>query len=245
MQTDGMRWRGFSDAELAVFRRHQRRSFAIQEAVAARLVTGVTEREVAKALWLAYREEGVRSYFHLPVVLFGDRTALPDPWGVGSFYPTDRALAPGDAVILDASPIVDGYLVDTSTSWCHEPIGTAHSLAAADDLAYRDVIAEAVRAGATFREIAIDVDRRFTAAGYRNAHRQHPGEVLGHRVGHIGSAATPDAEGFAHRLVAWFYEQIAAAEPPSPTWNHRAGSDHPPADGLWAVEPHLARVVWA
>ena len=45
-------------------------------------------------------------------------------------------------------------------------------------------------------------------------------------------------------LISWFVKNVAAADPPSkpsPTWGTFDGSDHPPADGLWAVEPHIAR----
>ena len=109
-----MKLAGFTDTEIDQFLRYQRLSFAIQRSVIDTLHDGITEREVAKQLFSAYRAEGVRGYFHLPVVLFGERTALPDPWTVLGFWPTDRALQPGDAVILDASPIFDDYLVDTS-----------------------------------------------------------------------------------------------------------------------------------
>ena len=207
------------------------------------LHNGITEREVAKELYSAYRAEGVLGYFHLPVVLFGDRTALPDPWTVLGFWPMDRTLQPGDSVILDASPIFDDYLVDTSQSHHHGP-NTAHDAIATDDDAFRASIRDAVQSRATFREIAIDVDAQLSAAGYSNRHLKHPGGVLGHRVAKLERRAEPDRDGFDQTLITWFTERVAAASPPanpSPTWTHHAGSDHPPADGLWAVEPHIAR----
>lgn len=239
-----MQWSGFSDSAIDRFAGFQRMSFQIQQSVAGTLQTGMTEQEVAKAMWLAYREAGVRSYFHLPVVLFGERTTLPDPWDIGSFYPQGRALEAGDAVILDASPVFDGVLVDTSSSFCHEPADSSHATAAADDLAYRSSILEAVKAKATFNEIAIEVDQQFAAAGYRNCHRLHPGEVLGHRVGDVSDVAEPDKHGFATDLVTWFFSQLDKRneiQKPAPTWSANESSNHLPADGLWAVEPHLGR----
>jgi Xaa-Pro aminopeptidase len=239
-----MRWSGFTDTELDEFRRFQQLSFDIQQTVRQRLTTGATERDATRWMMGLYRDAGVASFFHLPVALFGDRTTLPDPWDITQFWPTSRALSAGDAVILDAAPIFHGYLVDTSTSFCHAPAAAEHHSATLDDVAYRGTILDAVRAGATFREIAVAVDDQFDATGYRNCHRLHPGEVLGHRVGFVDDVAEPDAHGFAHALVAWFYAQLGdGADPvvPAPTWSDNPGSDHAPADGLWAVEPHLGR----
>ena len=155
-------------------------------------------------------------------------------------------LQPGDPVVMDASPAFDGYVVDTSISFSPEP-SPAHAAAMADDLTYRATILEAVRSGATFREIAVAVDADMTARGDRNCHRLHPEEVLGHRVVRITdlqSAPPPDPSGFDSSVLRWFIRGIAAAQDggaPSPTWSDRPSSDHPPAPGVWAVEPHLGR----
>jgi hypothetical protein len=56
--------------------------------------------------------------------------------------------------------------------------------------------------------------------------------------------ASPDEQGFDQQLITWFVEHSRSADgtdEPSPTWNHRRGSDHVPAAGLWAVEPHISR----
>lgn len=160
----------------------------------------------------------------------------------------DRGLEPGDSVILDASPVFGGLLVDTSTTVCHQASGTSFEDAAKDDLGYRDSIIEAVQAKATFQEIAIEVDNQFAASGYRNCHRLHPGEVLGHRVGDVSGSETADQMGFATEVVEWFFAQLASPESgeapgmaPAPTWSANPGSNHLPADGLWAVEPHLGK----
>jgi methionine aminopeptidase len=236
---------GFTDRHLDAFRRWQRVSYAVLEEVAGRLAPGVTERDATRWAMKAYRREGVQGFFHLPVALFGERTTLPDPWATESFWPTDRALHAGDAVVLDASPIFEGYVVDTSVS-CTATASDAHAAAMADNLAYRTTILEAVRAGATFREIALAVDADMTARGDRNCHRLHPEAVLGHRVVRIADRAAnaPDDSGFDSTVLGWFVRGIAAARQsgtPSPTWNDLPTSDHPPPPGLWAVEPHLAR----
>jgi hypothetical protein len=104
-----------------------------------------------------------------------------------------------------------------------------------------------LRAGATFREIALAVDADMTRRGDRNCHRLHPEAVLAHRAVRItdpSAAPPPDPNGFDSTVLAWFIDGIGAAQTrgvPSPTWNDRPTSDHQPAAGLWAVEPHLAR----
>ncbi|MHB8669816.1 MAG: M24 family metallopeptidase [Acidimicrobiales bacterium] len=236
----------FTDRQLEQFRRWQAVSFNVLDEVAARLTPGVTERDATRWAMKAYRREGADRFFHLPVALFGDRTALPEPWRTQSFWPTARVLQTGDPVILDASPAFDGYVVDTSIAWSCGP-SPAHATAMADDLAHRVTILDAVRAGATFREIALVVDADMTRRGDRNCHRLHPEAVLGHRVVRItdpGAAPPPDPSGFDQTVLGWFDREIAAARDrgvPSPTWNDRPTSDHPPPPGLWAVEPHLAR----
>jgi Xaa-Pro aminopeptidase len=100
--------RGFSAGQLERFRAGQRASFAILEEVAAGLRPGITEREAAVRITRAFRRLGVRSYFHLPVALFGVRTALPGRWRLRHFWPTRKRLEEGEAIILDAAPIVGG-----------------------------------------------------------------------------------------------------------------------------------------
>jgi Xaa-Pro aminopeptidase len=104
--------RGFSDSELDRFRALQRLSFSILTDEAKRLEPGMIEREVAHRLVQAYRREAVKSFFHLPVVLFGERTALPGDWPVGKFFPKKRAAAANESVIFDASPIFGDLLVE-------------------------------------------------------------------------------------------------------------------------------------
>lgn len=237
---------GFTDRQLDRFRRLQAVSYDVLGEVAAQITPGVTERDATRWAMKAYQREGADRFFHLPVALFGERTALPEPWATESFWPTDRVLGPGEPVVLDASPIFEGYVVDTSLSFASEE-SPAHDAAMADDLTYRDMILEAVRSGATFREIALTVDADLTGRGDRNCHRLHPEEVLGHRVVRItdpSAVPPPDASGFDTTVLGWFIKGIGAAQDrgaPSPTWSDRPTSDHRPSPGLWAVEPHLAR----
>ena len=237
---------GFTDHQLDRFRHWQAVSYGVLDEVAARIAPGVTERDATRWAMKAYRREGADRFFHLPVALFADRTSLPEPWTTESFWPTDRVLAAGDPVVLDASPIFDGYVVDTSLSFSPQP-SPAHAQAIADDLTYRSSILDAVRSGATFREIARVVDADMIGRGDRNCHQLHPEGVLGHRVVLItepSAVPPPDSSGFDTTVLGWFVRGIGSAQDrgtPSPTWADQPISDHRPSAGLWAVEPHLAR----
>lgn len=239
-------YQNFTDRQLETFRRWQRVSYNVLSEVAAALTLDATEKDATRWAMKAYRREGADRFFHLPVALFGERTTLPEPWTTESFWPTDGTLRSGDAVLLDASPIFEGYVVDTSLSFSLGP-STAHETAMEDNLTYRTSILDAVRSGATFREIALAVDASMAARGDRNCHRLHPEAVLGHRVVRLtdpASAPPADPSGFDSTVLRWFIKGITAAQAGGstpPTWNDQATSDHRPAPGLWAVEPHLAR----
>jgi Xaa-Pro aminopeptidase len=243
-----IKFEGFTDAELARFGHWQATSYGVLEEVGGQLAVGSTERDATRMAMRAFRREGADRFFHLPVALFGERTALPDPWSTSLFWPSTRTLDVGDSVILDASPTFEGFVVDTSVSFIFGAGGSSkHKRAMADNLAHRARILGAVRAGATFQEIAVSVDGKVTADGYQNRHRLHPDEVLGHRVVRftdLEAIPAVDSTGFDRFLLDWFVTGIGAAHTQgsvSPTWNDRDICNRPPAPGLWAVEPHIAR----
>lgn len=237
--------RNFSSAALLHFRDLQRLSFTILEETAATLAGGETEKEVAHTLVKRYRAAGAGSFFHLPVVLFGARTALPGRWPVGKFFPQERALEQGNSVILDAAPLFSGYLVDTSYSFCFGDDDEHRALM--QHLAqYRDSVPTATNKGDSFKVIAERVLESMTVAGYEAAHTKHPGEVLGHRA-----IKTPNLpfqlrlQGFDAVSLGWFRLKHKLATiglgRRSPLWNALETSDHRAHDGLWLVEPHAGR----
>jgi len=237
--------RGFTAVQLARFRAAQRASYAVLEDTAKGLAPGISERETTTRMMRAFGALGVKSFFHLPVALFGARTALPGKWRNGQFWPTKMRLAEGDAVILDASPIFDGYLVDTSYS-TRLGANAEHHQMLLDLAPFRGAIASRVREGATFRAIALEIDAQMRAQGYENRHQAHLEEVLGHRALRL-RAPTPGVtyqKGFDAQTLAWFALHTVAGRRglgASPNWNARRSSDHAPWDGLWAVEPHMGR----
>lgn len=237
--------KGFSDKDLAHFRELQKRSFSILETMAANLTAGQTEKEVARVLVRAYRDAGATGFFHLPVALFGGRTALPGDWSLGKFFPKSNALASGDSVILDAAPLFDGYLVDTSYSFCFGDNDT-HRTMMRDLGTFRSLVCDAVNQGATFKEIADRVLGEFDVMGYEPAHTKHPGAVLGHRA--VKTVKLPfkwRINGFDGLSLSWFGLKDKMATSGfgrrSPLWNSSRASAHKPHDGLWLVEPHAGK----
>jgi Xaa-Pro aminopeptidase len=241
-----MKIAGFTQAELDTFRQYQRASYAVLEDVAGSLRAGDTEKDAARRVRKRFHEQGVHHYFHVPVALFGARTAYPGDFGQLEALSTDRKLEPGMAVILDAAPVYRGYTVDTSYSTSFGDNALARELTAALR-PLRDLILARVRERRTFRAIAREVDDEIRKLGYENCHRKHIAFVLGHRVTQV-----PDTWLNRRRIwglgvpqAAYFIGKTFGAQQfggdGSPNWNHTRSSDHPPTPGLWAVEPHLGK----
>jgi Xaa-Pro aminopeptidase len=237
---------GFTAAELAQFKEYQRASYAVLEAVAQSLREGETEKDVARRVRKRFHEQGVHHYFHVPVVLFGDRTAYPGDFGQLEALSTDRALAPGMPVILDAAPIYRGYTVDTSYATSFGENARVRELTAALQ-PLRTLILQRVRERRTFRFIAREVDDLIRAQGYENCHRKHIAFVLGHRVTQVPDTWLQRRRiwGLGVAQAGYFIGKTFGAQrfggAGSPNWNHTRTSDHPPTPGLWAVEPHLGK----
>jgi Xaa-Pro aminopeptidase len=236
----------FAPVDLDRFRAAQRLSFAALEAVAATLREGETEKEVARRIHRALKDGGAQNYFHVPVALFGDRTAYPGDFGPLGALPTPRRLRSGDAVILDAAPIFDGYTVDTSLTLRFGDGGVPQALDRALAELRRGILQHVRQRQLAMREIAKWVEAQLRAWDLENCHRKHIGQVLGHRVTREDHAWLRRRKvwGLAPRQVGWFFLQSfrsARGEPAlSPNWNHARQSDCLPPDGLWAIEPHVA-----
>jgi len=237
--------KNFNSEELAQFLELQKLSFSILQSAASRLMGGETEKEVARQLVKDYYSAGFTSFFHLPVVLFGERTALPGEWTVEKFYPKRKMLDAGNSVILDASPIQDGFLVDTSYSFCFGD-SQAHRDMMKHLSQYRDSIPASVNQGASFSQIADSVIENMISHGFEPVHTKHIGEVLGHRAVRLSKLPfNPRMKGFDAFAISWFKLKNKLAMKGlgrrSPLWNNLKASEHAPHDGLWLLEPHAGK----
>lgn len=241
-----MKTSGFSQAELDNFRKFQRASYAVLEDVGRSLQVGETEKDVARRVRKRFHEQGVHHYFHVPVALFGARSAYPGAFGQLEALPTDQKLERDMPVVLDAAPIYQGYTVDTSLAIAFGENRRQRELVRALQ-PLRELILKRVRERATFRAIAREVDEEIRRLGYENCHRKHIAFVLGHRVTQVPDTWLQRRRiwGLGLPQAAYFVGKTFAAQKlggtDSPNWNHTRSSDHPPAPGLWAVEPHLGK----
>jgi len=242
--------KNFSAKEIDRFRELQTLVFSLQTEIADILEKGMSERDVTTIMMKKYRAAGAGNYFHLPVALFGERTALPGDWSIGHFFPKKKLLAKGDSVILDAAPLFGGYLVDTSYSFCFGK-NKKHDAMMRDIIKERALILDAVNAGQSFQKIALDVRARASANGYESAHEKHPGEVLGHRAGRWRFAGKSQKnkgwrmKGFDGATLSWYITKSKIAKlglkTQNPLWGPNEVSNHKPTDGLWLVEPHYGK----
>lgn len=237
-------------SDLQQFRRVQTLAYDCVEYTATRLQTGVTEKHACALMrdWL--KAQGVEDLFHDPFAWFGDRAAFKGFWADHKFLPSDRRLEEGMTGILDIAPIIDGYAADIGYCFVHGKNPATQAIL--DDmnrtlLDVRELILDGVRARETFKSIYQEVDSVVEAAGYISQHRRYPHRVLGHRVGRHLSNPLNNVRWLGFGLptyVSLMSRQWASKLAPgvvhSPLWNDRRESDHPPFEGLWAVEPHIA-----
>lgn len=237
---------GFNDQELREFRRYQRLAFDILEATASVLKVGNSEHEVARRLRKSFHQAGAHNYFHVPVALFGERSAYPGDFGPFEALSTDRCLREGDTFILDAAPVFDGYTVDVS---CAFNFGNSAVFEELDrELPIlRELIVRRINDGEYFQSIAWEVDNYIRERGYENCHRKHIGAVLGHLVTRANTPrlASWTFKGLAVKQVAWFLGRSRITShygnKTTPNWNHTSACKDVAPFGLWAVEPHLAK----
>lgn len=235
----------YSAAELDQFRHYQRLSYDILGAVAGKLQVGVSEREAAYRMRKAFHVAGAHNYFHVPVALFGERSAYPGEFGAFEALPTDRTLNEGDTFILDAAPIFGEYTVDTS---CAYEFGSSDTFRRLDHelIGLRSMIKDGINAGRSMQKVAWQVDDYIRQCGFENCHRKHIGAVLGHRVTKADSTrlATWAYKGLAVKQVSWFLSRSQLARLGlrnlTPNWNHTRMCKDVVPQGLWAVEPHVA-----
>jgi Xaa-Pro aminopeptidase len=226
------------------FRRSQKLAYESALAAEKQLREGMTERRAAELIVEYLADHGVHEYFHTPFAWFGDRTAFTKFRSNLDFAPTTRRLEPGDAVILDVAPVVDGHAADIGYS-CSFGENQIQEQLAEDLVAYRALILDGVKAGRKRSDIYRDVDRLIVTQGYENRHQRYPNRVLGHRV-----TWTPVEERSRRTFMGFGLQTLRVVVASnvmtqfskgfqSPEWNDLPSSDHRAYPGLWAIEPHL------
>jgi Xaa-Pro aminopeptidase len=156
-----------SPEELGYIREAARRTVAAIDATHEKLTAGITERDVSAILSQEFVRLGVRGD---GLVQFGPSSALPHGG------PGDRALAKGDAVLIDCGCRVRGYTSDvTRTVSFGPPSDEFRKVYAVVDRAQTAGI-DALAAGRTGEEVDRAARKVIEDAGY--------GEFFTHRLGH-------------------------------------------------------------
>lgn len=235
----------YSDEELERFREVQATAYRGVVAIEAELREGMTEKRVARMMRDWYGDAGIREYFHVPFVWFGDRTSFTGFRLPTAFAPTRRPLEPGMPVILDVAPARDGYAADIGYS-CSLGGNATLARMQADLEEYRIAIPALVKQHKTARQVYDEVDRICARQGYANRHRAYPLRVLAHKVFRMKPsllASRIELGGFGIRALRGLGRSMRAARGGLhhawPYWNDRPESDVQIDPGLWAVEPHL------
>ena len=156
-----------SEEELAFIRDAGRRTVAAISATHERLSAGLSEQEVSAILSEEFSRQGVRGD---GLVQFGPSAALPHGG------PGDRALAKGDAVLIDCGCRVRGYTSDVTRTVAFGP--PSDELRKVYGIVDRSQMAgiEALAAGKTGEEVDRAARKVIENAGY--------GAYFTHRLGH-------------------------------------------------------------
>ncbi|WP_206831950.1 M24 family metallopeptidase [Alicyclobacillus fructus] len=156
--------------EIELLREASRRADQVIDLVRAHIRPGVTELELADELARLWREAGSPGMSFPPIVAAGEGGAEPH------HEPGQRAIAPGDAVIVDTGGFCEGYVSDiTRTFIVGEPKAELVPVYEAVLQANLAAIA-AVRPGVKFSEIDRAARRVIEEAGF--------GAYFTHRTGH-------------------------------------------------------------
>lgn len=230
-----------SEEDLEGFRLAQTLGFRCAQAIGGEIREGWTERRAARAMdeWL--RDHGVSGFFHTSFAWVAERSrfedfdearVLPEVASYRHFLPTDRVIRPGDVVILDTAPMVDGYTGDIGWATSlgeHAGLTKVRRFLATLRREIRDWFASPM----TTRHIWAEADRRIRAAGYENRHALYPFSVLGHRLRPTHLARLPAV---TRPLSVQAFGSLAAHG----LFPDLLGPFHEgDKTGFWAIEPHL------
>lgn len=224
------------------FRLVQKLAYDCAATIAAEMQPGMSERHVAGRMKSWLQEHGVNDWFHQPFAWFGDRTAFRGFGGFHpAFYPSGRKLEENMPFILDCAPVLAGCVADIGYSGCIGENAMLDRLM--DDLgAHRALILDQIKARQSMAQVSQAVDRLCAQQGVEPRHKAYPFSVLAHKVDTINEQQFALNIGrFGVRSLRGLMQQLRAGrrEGWSPLWNSSRYSDHSPAVGLWAVEPHL------
>jgi Xaa-Pro aminopeptidase len=161
------------DDELAAIRRAAEITSETFDRLTHEPFAGRTERDVADWIEATFRQLGGTGLSYDTIVASGPNAALPHA------VPGERVIGEGETVIVDASPMVEGYCCDCTRTFATGEL--PDELRRAYEVTHEAQAAglRAIRAGATTRAADGAARRVIDDAGFGNAF----GHGLGHGVG--------------------------------------------------------------
>lgn len=221
--------------------RAQRLAYDCVLHVGRQLKVGMTEIETAQLLADYLREHGTERYLHRPFAWFGEHSRFDAYQSYGDYHPSERRLRQDDAVILDISPVVDGYVADIGYTLSLIP-NPEMDRAKAFLLELRAAIPRMFESSMTPAAIWAEVDRQIAAAGFDNIHSKYPHCVLGHRVFRIKPKKGKHLR-IGSNSFGWFSLETNLMFLRLGGLSATLTPEHVGKKvGLWAVEPHIG---WA
>jgi Xaa-Pro aminopeptidase len=157
-------------AELDATRRAGRITGDAFARLAAEPFVGRTERELAWRMEELFHELGAERAAFSVVVAAGANGARPHA------EPGDRAIEPGEMVVVDAGCVVEGYCSDCTRTFATGPLPPELARAYDVCLEAQEAALGAVHAGANARAVDAVARDRITEAGF--------GDAFGHGLGH-------------------------------------------------------------
>lgn len=225
------------------FKRAQRTAYDCVVQVSRQLKTGMTEIEAANLLSRYLAERGHTHYLHRPFAWFGEHSRFESyEASYNLFHPGSRALRETDIIILDVSPVVDGFIGDVGYTFS---LGPNAELKEAKNflLELREKIPVLFSTSKSLAEIWREVDELIRKRGYENCHAKYPLRVLGHRVYRIPKwmllFKLPRVP-LAIYGLSWFSPQGLLSFMKHGLIPEVMGPENKgPKSGLWAIEPHI------
>jgi Xaa-Pro aminopeptidase len=207
---------------------------------------GDTERVVCARLEREFARAKVAHWLHTPYAWWGERTRFDwhGRWEP-SALPNDRVLQEGEAFILDAAPIVDGFPADFAYSGTAggQPV-TGHFELLAELSRIKRELVQWTREAGSGADLCRRVQSSIEGAGLDVIHTRYPAQVLAHTL-----EGFPNWCSAAPRIGTGFQLPLLLTYAAGLVLHHLAGAPYPflNADaprrpqGLYAVEPHLGR----
>jgi len=217
-------------------------------AVSQSVRPGDTERGVCARLEREFARAKVAHWLHTPYAWWGERTRFDwrGSWEANAL-PSDRVLQEGEAFVLDAAPIIDGFPADFAYSGVASPgaeAAAAHAALLAELTKLKGELGKWARDAASGAELCARVATSIEHAGLDVIHTRYPAQVLAHTL-----EGFPNWCSSAPRVGTGFQLPLLLTYATGIVLHHLAGAPYPFLNtgapgrprGLYAVEPHLGQ----